>query len=136
MYLLDTNILSELIKKKPSLNLISNLSAKSSCYLCTSCICVMELRYGSALRDDFKLFWDKIETNILSRIAVIALNTKEVLIAGDILANLQKSGQIIGIEDILIGATAISYNFKMVTANVRHFSKIKGLMVENWIESP
>jgi len=96
----------------------------------------MELRYSSALRDDFRLFWDKIETDILSRIAVIALNTKEVLIAGDILANLQKSGQIIGIEDILIGATAISNNLKMVTANVHHFSAIKGLTVENWLESP
>ncbi len=133
MYLLDTNILSELVKKRPNHNLLQHLQSNSSQSLFTSCICVMELRFGSALRKDFKSFWQNIEREIISRVNVISLGHEEVLIAGDILADLKKSGKSIGIEDLLIGSTALSHNLIMVTANVRHFSRIKGLTVENWI---
>ena len=60
MYLLDTNILSELVKKRPNPQVLSQLRSKSALTLFTSCICIMELRFGSALRDDFEVFWEKI----------------------------------------------------------------------------
>ena len=133
MYLLDTNILSELVKKRPDHNLLQHLRSNLSQLLFTSCICVMELRFGSALRKDFKSFWQNIEREIISRINVIPLVHEDVLIAGDILAELKKKGKPVGIEDVLIASTALSHNLIMVTANVSHFSRIKGLTVENWI---
>ena len=48
---------------------------------------------------------------------------------------MKKKGQIIGIEDVLIAASALANHCRMVTANVRHFSRIKGLVVENWLEA-
>jgi len=93
----------------------------------------MELRFGSALRDDFESFWLNIEKEIISRVNVIPLGPEEVLIAGDILADLQKRGRPIGIEDVLIASTALSHKFTVITANIRHFSKINRLKVENWI---
>ncbi len=132
MYLLDTNILSELVKKRPDHNLLQHLQSNPSQPLFTSCICVMELRFGSALRRDFKSFWQNIEREIIFRVNVLPLSYKEVLTAGDILADLKKRGQSIGIEDVLIGSTALSHNLIMVTANIRHFPKIKRLKVENW----
>jgi len=60
MYLLDTNILSELIKKHPSPSVLSQLSSKPAHTLFTSCICVMELRFGSVLREDTEIFWEKV----------------------------------------------------------------------------
>jgi len=65
---------------------------------------------------------------------ILPLGEKEVLVAGDILAGLRKSGQIIGLEDVLIGAAALANQYTVVTANTRHFSRIKGLRVENWLE--
>jgi len=53
--------------------------------------------------------------------------------AGEILANLRKTGQILGIEDVLIAASAITHGLTVVTANVRHFAIIEGLRVENWL---
>ncbi|MHC4717400.1 MAG: PIN domain-containing protein, partial [Planctomycetota bacterium] len=73
MYLLDTNILSDLIKKRPNRYLLSQLRAKPSHALITSSICIMELRYGSALREDFKKFWKTIEREIISRVKVLPL---------------------------------------------------------------
>jgi predicted nucleic acid-binding protein len=134
MYLLDTNILSELIKKRPNPHLLSQLRSKPSHALLTSCICVMELRFGSMLREDFEVFWPKINREIVSRVKVVPLGEKESLIAGDILADMRKTGQSIGIEDVLIAASAITNKCIIVTANVRYFSRISGLIIENWLK--
>lgn len=135
MYLLDTNILSELVKKQPNPNLLKHLRSNPSQSLFTSCICVMELRFGSALREDFESFWQNIETEIISRVKILSLGYDEVLKAGDILADLQKTGKTIGIEDVLIASTALIHKFVMVTADTRHFSRIKRLVIENWMIS-
>ena len=134
MYLLGTNILSELIKRHPNPHLLLRLSSKPPSTLFTSSICVMELRYGSALREDFEPFWQKVIQEIISRVNLVAVGEKEALAAGDILADLRKSGQIIGLEDVLIAASALTHQFSVVTGNVRHFTRVKGLQVENWLE--
>ncbi len=135
MYLLDTNILSEIVKKRPNPNLLSRLRSSTSQELFTSCICVMELRFGSKLRDDFEDFWNKLNKEIISRVNVLPVGEKEAIIAGDILADLKKRGKITGIEDVLIAASAKTNKCALVTANIRHFSRIRDLVVENWIEA-
>lgn len=133
MYLLDTNILSELIKKNPNQYLLIHLRSKSSQSLFTSSICVMELRFGSALRKDFSTFWQKINKEILSRVNIIPFGENDAIIAGDILSEMRKAGQSIGLEDVFIAATALTHKFIMITANTRHFSRIRSLAVENWL---
>ena len=133
MFLLDTNILSELIKKRPNPCLVERLSGHLPETLFTSVICTMELRMGSALRDDFEDFWERIEDEILSRVKILPIGPEESSIAGDILADLKRSGQWIGIEDVLISATALTNRLTAVTANVAHFDRIQGLKVENWL---
>ncbi len=134
MYLLDTNILSELIKRRPDQDLVERIRSEPSDHLFTSSVCVMELRMGSALRRDFNVFWKNINEEILSRVQIIPIGMDEAITAGDILANLRKTGQLIGIEDVLIAASAITYRLTLVTANVRHFIRIEGLVVENWLQ--
>ncbi len=135
MYLLDTNILSEMIKKRPNPNVLSQIRTKASLELFTSSICIMELRFGSRLRNDFEAFWSKLEKRIISKVNVIPISGKEAIAAGDILAEMKKNGQTIGIEDALIAASALANQCRMVTANVRHFLRIKGLVVENWLDA-
>ncbi|MGO9020896.1 MAG: PIN domain-containing protein [Syntrophobacteraceae bacterium] len=133
-YVLDTNILSELLKKRPNPHLIARLRSKQPESLFTSCICVMELRFGAALRGDAEIFWEKITEEILSKVTILPIGSREAVTAGDLLASFQKAGQIIGMEDILIASTALSQNCIMVTANTRHFSRVESLSVENWVE--
>jgi len=134
MYLLDTNILSELIKKQPNPNFLARIRSEPFQSLHTSSICVFELRFGSALRDDFKTFWPRIMDTILSRISILQFGENEAYIAGDLLAYLQKTGQKIGVEDIYIAATALTHKCTLVTVNTKHYTRIKGLKIENWIE--
>jgi tRNA(fMet)-specific endonuclease VapC len=131
-YLLDTNVLSELMKKRPNPRVLTRLASHSAQALFTSCICVMELRFGSALRQDFETFWPRIDEEILSRVNILPFGAEEALNAGDTLARLQKAGRQIGIEDILIASTALNNKCVLVTGNTRHFSHIEGLVVENW----
>ena len=134
MYLLDTNILSELIKKRPNAHLVERIRSEPFNHLLTSSVCVMELRMGSALRSDSNSFWKKINEEILSRVKIIPIGMNEAIAAGDIMANLRRAGRIVGIEDILIAASAITYQLTVVTANVSHFIRIKDIVVENWLQ--
>ena len=54
----------------------------------------------------------------------------------DVRARLEESGKPIGDMDMLIAASAIAGGFVLVTNNVRHFQRIGGLAVENWVKSP
>ena len=59
--------------------------------------------------------------------------TRAVLeIFADLKALLQKKGTVVADMDLLIGATALSLNYILVTNNEKHFSKIPGLAIENW----
>jgi tRNA(fMet)-specific endonuclease VapC len=133
-YLLDTNILSELMKKRPNPRVIGRIASLPVRTFFTSCICVMELRFGSALREDFETFWLRVNEEILSKVDILPFGVEEALTAGDILAYLQKAGRLISIEDLFIASTALHNQCVLVTGNTRHFSNVKGLTVENWFE--
>ncbi|MDH3599374.1 MAG: PIN domain-containing protein [Candidatus Tectomicrobia bacterium] len=133
MYLLDTNALSELIKKRPQPQFLSRLRQYPVEAFYTSSICVMELRHGSSRRPDREAFWARIEDEILSRVLILHMGIQEAMFAGDVLAYLSRRGEPIGIEDVLIGSTALAHDFTVVTANVRHFQRIPNLRVENWL---
>lgn len=133
MYLLDTNALSELIKRQLQPRFVDRMRRHPADALFTSTICVMELRYGSSRRADRTAFWERIQREILSRVGILALGLPEAFLAGDVLAELSLQGKRIGPEDLLIGATALAHGYAVVTDNVRHFTRIPNLQVENWL---
>ena len=71
--------------------------------------------------------------DIISRVTVLQFGENEAYTAGDILAHLKKTGQTVGIEDVFIAATALSHECILVTANTRHYLRIKDLEIENWL---
>ena len=133
MYLLDTNILSELVKRKPNRNLMRKLGAIPAASLCTASICVMELRYGALRRGVGGVLWMEIQERIISQLSVLAFGLKEAVTAGEILDFLHGKGTPIGVEDLLIGAIALSNGLVVVTANTKHLLRIPNLRVENWL---
>jgi predicted nucleic acid-binding protein len=95
----------------------------------------MELRFGSVLREDFEGFWERVTKELISRVNIVPIGESEALSAGNILAELRKKGETIGLEDVLIAASAVANKLVVVSANTRHFSRIKGLKVENWLKA-
>ena len=133
MYLLDTNILSELVRRTPNRNLRDRLKTVPSASLYTASICVMELRYGALRSEESGALWSRIEENIISKLRILAFGYKEALKAGEVLRTLHSVGKPIGVEDVLIGSIALSNGLIVVTANTKHFSRIPDLKVENWL---
>jgi tRNA(fMet)-specific endonuclease VapC len=133
MYLLDTNILSELVKKNPNNNLMIRLESIPSASLYTASICVMELRCGVLRRGNPSDLWSKIEKSILSKVQILNFYYKDALKAAEVLSELHSIGQPVGIEDIMIGSIALSNGLVIVSANTKHFSRIPDLKLENWL---
>jgi len=131
-YLLDTNVLSEVLKKRPEPGVLEKLQSMTPRRLATSVVCVFELRYGAVRQPEAERLWQRIVREVLSRVRILPLGENEALRAGDLLALLASRGAVIGIEDVLIGATALSEGLAVATRNVRHFSRIPGLHVESW----
>jgi tRNA(fMet)-specific endonuclease VapC len=68
----------------------------------------------------------------LCYISILAFGNQEAICAAQIRAALKQSGTPIGAYDLLIGATAITHNLKLITANPQEFARIQGLSWENW----
>lgn len=131
-YLLDTNVLSELLKKRPEPAVVRALNVIPAEDLFTSSICVMELRRGACRHPGAERLWGRIERELLARVSILAFGEREAVLAGDIGAELAAEGQPVGTEDALIAATAMAHGLVVATRNVGHFSRVKTLRVINW----
>jgi predicted nucleic acid-binding protein len=132
MYLLDTSTLSELIKQRPNHGVVSRLKQEPPERLFTAAICLMELRYGAALRADGGRLWHRIQADILPCVHVVAFAEQDALAAGDLLAHGKRTGKPVGVEDVLIAAMARTRGYTVVTRNMRHFQDLPQVKVVNW----
>ena len=135
-WLLDTNVLSELVRKRPSPEVVSRVRASRSADLVTSVVCVMEMRFGAVRHPTGRALWARIEKEVLSRVRVLPVGDDEARRAGELLAELEARGEKVGTEDVLIAATALVHGFGVATRNVKHFSRFRGLVVESWWDAP
>jgi tRNA(fMet)-specific endonuclease VapC len=134
MYLIDTNVLSELIKRNPNPHFMARLRSTPADALFSASICIMELRYGVLKRGISVDLWTKIERQILPRIGILPFSYKEAMKAGELIHHLNSIGQPIGIEDIMIASIALCNALTVVSANIKHFSRVPGLKTENWFQ--
>ncbi len=131
-YLLDTNVLSEVIRKDPNRGVLQRLNEIAARDVVTSAVCVAELRHGAARVAHGALLWQRIAREILRRVDILPMGEAEAVRAGDLLATLEARGEPIGIEDVWIGATALEHGLRVVTRNLKHFQRIPGLSSESW----
>lgn len=130
-FLLDTNILSDMIKN-PVGRAVQRLRAVGDHTVCTSIIVAAELRYSCAKKGSAKL-QEKVES-LLAVIPVFSLDTPSDGEYGTLRAMLEAAGQTIGHNDLLIAAHALTLRATLVTANVDEFRRVPDLQIENWLE--
>lgn len=130
-YLLDTNIISDLVRN-PAGPATQRLLAVGDENVCTSIIVASELRYGCAKKGSANL-QERVE-EVLAAIPVLPLEAPADVEYGAIRAELERRGQPIGHNDLLIAAHACVLGTTLVTANIGEFSRIETLTVENWLE--
>ncbi len=129
-YLLDTNIISDLIRN-PNGQVAQHIARVGESAICTSIIVAAELRYGCAKKGSPVLL-SKVES-LLAEIPVFPLDVPADIDYGSIRAELEAVGKTIGQNDLLIAAHASALGKIIVTANVGEFSRVRGLKLENWL---
>jgi tRNA(fMet)-specific endonuclease VapC len=134
-YLLDTNALSELVRHPDgSVAAMYRVKAKDpESILLTSIIVACEVRYG--LAKNYSAWVEQRANEVLARIPAEALGAGADDAYATIRADLERRGQIIGQNDMLIAAHALALGAILVTDNTREFRRVKGLRVENWLRS-
>ena len=129
-YLLDTNILSDLVRN-PQGKVARKIAKVGETAVCTSIIVACELRYGAAKKGSPRLS-EQLEA-ILVPLEILPLEPDSDRHYGHIRAMLERNGQIIGPNDLLIAAQALNGELTLVTDNTGEFNRVPGLKVQNWL---
>ncbi len=129
-YLLDTNILSDLIRQ-PAGRIRDRIAECGEERICTSIVVASELRFGAAKKGSARLT-AQMEA-VLGAIGVLPLDEPADRHYAEIRQALEQAGTPIGGNDLLIAAHALALGRTLVTANEGEFRRVPGLMVENWL---
>ena len=129
-YLLDTNILSDLIRN-PKGRVALRITEIGDAQICTSVIVAAELRYGVAKKASPRLT-AQVDA-ILGAIEVVPLEAPIDRTYGQLRVELEQAGRPIGGNDLLIASQAILHGYILVTENEREFARVSGLRSENWL---
>jgi tRNA(fMet)-specific endonuclease VapC len=130
-YLLDTNIISDLIKN-PRGKAAKRIATVGEDAICTSIVVAAELRSGCAKGGSKRLL--KAVVDILDEITILPFDVPADAEYGDIRSELEAAGMPIGGNDLLIAAHARAMGATMVTANTGEFRRVSRLSLENWLE--
>ena len=135
MYLLDTDILSNLLKRSPSTTLIAKLASVPPEQQFTSSITLGELVYGAyRLRARGGALLEQLDRTLLPNLPVLPFDAAAARRYGEVRAELELRGTPLGDADLRIGAIALARGLTVVTGNIRHFQRIPGLAIENWLQ--
>ncbi len=129
-YLLDTNIVSDLIRH-PQGNVAAAIRQVGEAQICTSVIVAAELRYGASKKASPRLT-AQLEA-ILGALEILPFEPPADATYGRIRTELEREGTPIGGNDLLIAAHAIALGCTIVTDNETEFARIRGLPRENWL---
>lgn len=139
-YLLDTNIISEIIKQNPSFNVVKKMAEHNSD--CAICAPVWhELLFGMNRMPEGlnKRYLKKFLTEDVHETFKIKNYTEKAAgIHAELRSKLEKIGCTTQKEDSMIASIALANHMVLVTRNIKHFSvmqKVCNLQVENWFEA-
>ena len=130
-YLLDTNILSDLIRN-PQGVVAAQIANAGEDTICTSIIVAAELRYGAIKSNSAKLA-ERVDL-ILSALEILPLEAPADHHYAALRHHLTRQGTPIGPNDLLIATHALANDLTVITANNGEFSRVPGLKVENWLQ--
>jgi predicted nucleic acid-binding protein len=135
MYLLDTDILSNLLRRAPSTALVTKLASIPPEQQFTSSITLGELVYGAyRLQERAGALLQRLDETLLPNLPILPFDASAARRYGEVRAELERRGTPMGDADLRIASIALTHDLTVVTANVRHFQKVPGLAVENWLD--
>lgn len=137
-YILDTNVLSELVATRPNAKIIAWIQSVDSEQVFLSVIAVGELKKGIeklSAETDRKVRLDHwLNEDLLVRFEnhLLSIDAQTILIWGKLNARLESIGRPISAIDSLLAASALQCQFTLVTRNTAHFAQTGILLFNPW----
>lgn len=97
-----------------------------------STIVLYELLHGAAKSDRPAVHRERVE-DFTTRLTVLSFDDVASDHASDIKFNLGKQGNLIGPNDLLIAGHARSLGLRLITGNLKEFTRVDGLRCEDWL---
>ena len=130
-FLLDTNICIYIIKRKLQ-QVLERFQAIDLSAISISSISVAELEYG--IYKSQRPEQNRIAlAQFLLPLEIVPFDERATEVYGQLRATLERQGTVIGAMDLLIAAQAKTFGLILVTNNVREFSRIQDLVIQNWV---
>lgn len=131
MIVLDTDVLSDLMRSRPSERLLERLAQIDASEQATTAITIGELAYGAQHAERPELFQRAIR--LLSGTRVLPFDRAAAERYGSIRHELERDGRRLPDPDLRIAATALVHQAVLITGNIRHFGRVPGLGCEDWL---
>lgn len=129
-YMLDTNIVIYVIKRKP-LEILDTFNRHAG-QMCISSITLAELLHSAEKSTRVEHNLRQVE-DFYSRLEILEYGQSAAAHYGDIRATLERTGTTIGVNDLHIAGHARSEGLIVVTNNMREFERVDSLRLENWV---
>jgi tRNA(fMet)-specific endonuclease VapC len=128
---LDTDSVIEILRGNPkAAHALATLSPSTN--IAASSITAAELYHGAQRSADPVRRVQEV-ASLLSGITVLPVDEAIAARFGELKASLQAAGTVIADFDLLIAATALVHNLRLVTHNTRHLARIPGLLLDDWL---
>jgi predicted nucleic acid-binding protein len=140
MILLDTNVLSELMKKAPDPRVVAWLDRQPRTSIWTTSVTYLEIRYGLQILPEGKrrdLLMEAFDIVIMNKIErrVAVFDISAAQHAADLMTARQRSGKPGELRDTMIGGIAMAANAALATGNIRHFDDLHVRVINPWAET-
>ena len=133
MYIFDTDIYTNVMKKVPSEKLLSRLKKLPRRDQFTTTITIGEVYYGIMKASNRARLLKIFENVLLPRATILPFGFSAAKKYGDIRSFLEKQGTPLSHADLQIASIALSMKMTIITGNLKHFQRIPQLTAENWL---
>ena len=130
-HLLDTSVYSQRLRRHPHVGTVRRWSALGNARCAVATICEAEVLFGLEKKASPRL-WTEYEHFLKNQLVVLPLDRKVIETYAQIKARTLADGSVIGEFDLLIGATALANGLVLASLNAKDFSRIPGLLYEDW----
>jgi predicted nucleic acid-binding protein len=130
-YLFDTDAISELLRPSPLAAYVEWLQEIPRDEQFTSSVVIGELYKGAYRSQAQARHLDNIEKRILPAVTILPYDAATARVYGKLRAQLEETGQLLADADLQIAATALYHDLELVTGNLRHFSRIDQLRIND-----
>jgi predicted nucleic acid-binding protein len=133
MFIFDTDIYTNVIRKIPSETLINRLKKVPRRDQFTTTITIGEVYYGLMKASNKTRLLKLFEDVLLPRATILPFDFSAAKKYGEMRSFMEKQGTPLAHADLQIASIALSMNMTLITGNLKHFQRVPKLAVENWL---